>query len=326
MAELTEGGVYIPKDVIVIASSFEGVINDGARECGLTSFNAYQQMEEGKGKFFGRVVQPEDFEGIAASREIQAFLKLRPPVEVAEDYLTVIEVIENYPTLIDAMLNDPTNPSVYDPLIENFNLRREESEELRVRFNKAFYAERKRMQNRGWNAWANTQSPFPESIEELRKLQETQKYEDDEMRITLLSGFVPRFATSKDEESTYHLCKIYSQFGKLKSSDVGEADKCLIPRHGIIGKERTRDKVKQLKAFAEEFGVPHSQVWRLNDRYDIDQQQELWDTGFHYQFLIKGGYAFPHDYVKAEQDKIVVVLDRKGMAKELGRYAEQWGF
>jgi len=326
MAEFTEDGVYIPKDVIVIASSFEGVVNDGARECGLTSFNAYQQMKEGKDKFFKRVVQPEYFESISGSREIQAFLKLRPPVEVAEDYLTVIEVIENYPNLIDAMLNDPGNPSVYDPLIEKFKLRRSESEEIRARFKEAFYAERKRMQDRDWESWSNTQSPFPESIEELRELQETQKYGDDELRITLVSGFVPRFATSKDEESTYNLCKIYSKLGKLRPGDVGKTEKCLIPRHGIIGKEHTRDKIKQLEMFAEEFGVPHSQVWRLNDRYDIEQQQELWDNGFHYQFLIKGGYAFPHDYVKAEGDRIVNVLERKGMARELGRYAEQWNF
>ena len=103
--EYKPNGLYIPKTKIVVASSFEGIVNDGAPECGLTSFNAYQQMEEGKGRYFGRVVEPADFHEINDSKEMRAFLALRPVVELAEDYLTVIELIKMYPDLIDGLIS-----------------------------------------------------------------------------------------------------------------------------------------------------------------------------------------------------------------------------
>jgi len=325
MPEFTADGVYVPQRTIVIASSFEGVVNDGAPECGLVSFNAYQQMEEGKGGFFGRVVEPEDFGTIRGSREMQAFLRIRPVVEVAEDYLTVLEVIDSNPVLVDTMLSDPDNPAIYDPLIDRFRQRKEESADARGRFKTAFYAERKRMQEKDWDIWSNLQSPFPDAIVELRNLRRTQRRGDDG---SVERGFVPRYATSKDEASTWQLCVLYTRMQKLAPEDVGEggAVQCIISKDGIIGLEHTRDKLKQLQIFAEQFGVPHSQVWRLNDRYDIGQQQELWDNGFHYQFLVRGGYAFPHDYRKAKEDGMVAVVDRKGMAKALGEYTQKWRF
>ena len=47
--------IYSPKFKIVIASSFEGIVNNGATECALTSFNAYNKMF-GDGKFFDDVM------------------------------------------------------------------------------------------------------------------------------------------------------------------------------------------------------------------------------------------------------------------------------
>ena len=322
MAE-TRDGVYIPNFKIAVASSFEGIVNDGARECGLTSFNAYHHIPEGEGSFYGRIVEPGDFESIADSRDMRAFLALRPLVEVAEDYLTVIEVIEANPGLVDNMLAHPNEESSYDPLIERFGERKEQSPELRSEFKDVFYAERKRMQREAYDAWLNTQSPFPESIAELRYLVRTQeRYGGDDVD----TGFVPWFATSKDEESTHSLCVFYGKVQKLDPEDL-EGSRCLITRERIIGKERTRDKVEQLKIIADEEGIPRSHVWRLNDRYDAKQQIELRDNGFAYQFLLAGGgYVFPHDVRKAQKDPMVIVIPRKGFAKALGEKAREWGF
>ncbi len=327
MTEVTDDGVYIPQRRIVVASSFEGVVNDGAPECGLTSFNACQGMEEGKDKFFGKIVEPEDFGEIKNSRDMEAFLRLRPLVEVAADYLTVLETIDANPDRVEEMLNEPDNEVWYEPLIAHFKGRKLESADIRARFDKAFYAERKRMQEKDWNAWANTQSPFPEAIVELRNLRRTQVNEAGAPE-NIKRGFIPAYATSKDEASTWQLCVLYTRVQKLAGDDVSEdgSKMCIIPKSRILGKEHTTNKLQQLKRFASQFEVPHSQVWRLNDRYDVEQQQELWDSGFHYQFLVRGGYAFPHDYRKAANDGMVKVLDRVGMAKALGKYAFDWGF
>lgn len=52
---------------IVIASSFEGLVNDGARECALVSFNAYRQQEAELGInedfILGKVRSAAEFNG-----------------------------------------------------------------------------------------------------------------------------------------------------------------------------------------------------------------------------------------------------------------------
>jgi hypothetical protein len=326
MAEFTQDGVYIPRRKVAIASSFEGILNNGATECGLTSLNAYQQMDEGKGRFFGKIVEPEYFDTIKGSKEVQAFLRLRPLVELAEDYLTVLEVIDSNPALVGKMLSDPLNESAYDPLIDKFNERRAKSKELRAKFKKAFYDERSRMQKKDYNAWLGTQSPFEDSLVEMRYLVRAQKRNKEG---DIESGFVPWFATSKDEKSTYGLCVFYGRVMKLDPEDIGEDGKkqCMITKDRIIGDEHIRDKVEQLKIIALTEDIPRSQVWRLNDRYDKAQQIQLRDDGFPYQFLLAGGgYAFPHDVKKALEDPLVIVIARQGFAKALGAHAEKWNF
>jgi len=321
----TKDGVYAPKLKIAVALSFEGIINNGATECGLTSLNAYSQMEEGIDKFFDRIVEPEDFDSIRDSRVMKAFLRLRPLVEVAEDYLTVLEIIYENPYFVDAMIDSPDDEAVYEPLIDRFNERKAVSGEIRARFKDAFYAERKRMQENKYEDWLGTQSPFPESVAEMRYLVRTQKRSDG----TVESGFVPWFATSKDEESTFGLCGFYAKVRRLDPADINEdgSKQCMITRDRIIGKEQTRDKVEQLKIIAKTEDIPRSQVFRLNDRYDDKQQIQLREEGFAYQFLLAGGgYAFPHDVRKAKDDPMVIVIPRKGFAKALGQYAEKWGF
>jgi hypothetical protein len=100
----------------------------------------------------------------------------------------------------------------------------------------------------------------------------------------------------------------------------------MITRGRIIGKERTRDKLEQLRRIADEEDLPFGQVWRLNDRYDPSQQEQIRDSGFPYQFLVEGGYMFPHDLKNARQDPMVIVVPRKGLAKALGQKAEEWHF
>lgn len=321
--QLTDDGVYAPKLRIASGFSFEGLVNKGAGTCGLESFNAYHRMEEGADRFFKRIVEPREFDTISDSREMQAFLKLRPLVEVAADYLTVLEVIYDNPGLVDAMLANPDNEKVFDPLIKKFYERQADSDEIRQRFDTEFYRERTRMQTDDYSSWLATQSPYTETVEEIRRLVRTQKLIDMEVQ----SGFIPWFATSKDEKSTFDLCVFYGRRGRLRPDEVGNSGQCMIQKRRIIGKEHTKDKVKQLIHIANEEGLPRSQVWRFNDRYDKSQQTALRDNGFAYQFVVEGGgYAFPHDLRKAKDDPMVIVIPRERFAKRLGQYAQDWGF
>lgn len=323
MAETTENGVYKPKNKIVIASSFEGIVNDGATECALTSFNAYYKMTD-KFTFFLEIIEPEDFETIRDDKNVKAFLLLRPFVEIAEDYLTVMQLIGGYPAAIYRLIENPEEEKQYEFFREKFEDLKIKTENVRTRFKEEFYKERKRMQNKDYSTWLNIQSPFPESIAELRYLIRTQERDKDK---NIVSGFIPYFATSKDEKSTFDLCKFYSTVKKLDPEDVSEdgTKECIIVRGKIIGKERTRNKLQQVKMISDIEGISPEQVWRVNDRYDKEQQKMLRESGFVHQFLLKGGYAFPFEYETAEKEGIVV-LDRTGFAKALGKYAKEHGF
>ena len=318
--------IYVPNKKIVVASSFEGIVNNGATECALTSFNAYQRMTEGEDKFYERIIEPSEFSSIRDSRAVRAFLALRPLVEVAEDYLTVIEVIENNPDLVDEMLSHPEREESYNPLIDKFRDRSMSAENRRTRFRQEFYDERERMQQEDYEGWLNTQEPYAEMIPEFRELVETQDRSGKEGPYSSVkSGVVPWFATSKDEKSSYALCNFYANVRKLDPNAVGEGA-CVISRHRIIGKEHTRDKIEQLRIIARKEEIPNPQVWRVNDRYDEEQQVELKNAGFPYQFLLKGGYAFPHDERKAQDDPFVIVLEREDFAQRLGEFAKNWGY
>lgn len=320
MAEL-----YRPKTKIAIASSFEGIVNDGAPECALVSLNAYHQQDASA--FFGKKITADEFNSHYRDTDIvRSFLILRPIVELAEDYRTVLDIIALYPHSVQELLDNPSNTEICQFFEEKFRALKEGSTAQRDAFGKGkeslFYKEREALQQADYDGWLNTQAPFDDTLPELRKLVDTQVWDSD----VRISGFYPRFATSKDEASTHALCIFYTKVKKLDPSDV-EGKKCLIPRDGIIGMETvpSRDKVEQLKVITDRLEVPRSQVWRLNDRYDPKQQEQLYEAGFVYQFFLPG-YATPHEIERAKSDKFVRLLDRKTFSEQLAAFAEQWGF
>ncbi len=323
MAEQAEA-VYKPESKIVVALSFEGLVNDGVTECGLTASNAWGAVEPGR-HLFGRTVEAEEVGIVAETREMQAFHRLRPVVEVAEDYLTVERIIAENPALVDALLANTTEETVA-PLAEKFEADKSVTTELRAAFKKAFYAERTRAQGRNYQAWLAAQSPFPDAVEELRLMRDTWATEQDGDKVYVVAGFVPVFATSKDEKSTWELCTFYGSQGRLRQEDIGEGIRCVITKGRIIGKETTTDKIDQLRQFAGREEVPYSQVWRVNDRVDPKQQAALARAGFGYQFFVEGGYAFPHEARKAREDPHLVVVPRRGLAVALGQYAKKLNF
>ncbi|MBI2971353.1 MAG: hypothetical protein HYY37_02980 [Candidatus Aenigmarchaeota archaeon] len=317
--------LYTPKVKIAVASSFEGIVNNGAPECALVSLNAYH--EQNPSSFFERKLTASEFnQSYRSADAVQKFLALRPLVEVAEDYRTVLDVIERYPAESGVFAANPNDVKTYLFLAEKFNGLKQEKQEERDEFGKGkdsfFYKERRALQKAGYEAWLNTQAPFDDALPQFRHLVETQVWDGGEP----VSGFFPRFATSKDEASTYALCRFYAAVKKLDVSDM-EGTRCIIPRDGIIGMETvpSRNKVQQLVVIADRLEVPRSQVWRLNDRYDPRQQEELFYNGFVYQFFVPG-YAAPVEIERARHDRFVRVLERKSFAQQLAAYAEQWGF
>lgn len=316
--------IYVPDRKIALASSFEGVVNDGVRECALTSVNAYERMHPGA--TYGRIVEPQDYSSVQDSTLIRAFLLLRPLVEVAEDYHTVIDVILRNPRLAHRLVQNPEDERLYDVFGPAFEKRKAETAEERRVFGAKggeFYQERKRMQDADYEAWLGVQAPYPESIAQLRELVKTQRAR----RGVIQSGFVPYFGTSKDEASTWELCRYYSRTGRLEPRDVGDmVAECVIHPSRIIGKETTTDKLKQMVIIGGLEDVPKNQVWRLNDRYDPAQQEQLHADGFNHQFFVTGGYAFPHEVRRAREDRNLVVVNRQNMAEELAAFAKGHGF
>jgi len=233
------------------------------------------------------------------------------------------------------MLNKPQDEESYRPLTDKFHELKAEHSDLRNRFGKgkdsAFYRERDRMQAKDMTAWMGTQEPYEDSITQFRLLVKTQERDEgaENAYRAVKSGFAPWFATSKDEGSTYLLCKIYSGSNRMAPDDIAEDGRkiCIISRDRLIGMETVpdRDKIKQLTIIAEKEEIPHGQVWRLNDRYDTKQQIELRDAGFQTQFIVPG-YMFPHDIRKAKEDPNLIVLDRRQFAGQLAKFAMDWGY
>jgi len=318
--------VYMPRTRIALASSFEGIVNNGATECALTSLNAYQKMRPGS--FFGRIIEPAEFGEYVGTPTVAAFLALRPLVGTAPDYHTVLRMLEMHPERVRYLLDNPDKRDAYEFFTEEFERIKAETEEERVAFGKStetseFYRERERMKKADYRAWFGTQRPYPNSIRELRKLVETQRLQGEQ----IVSGFVPWFATSKDEETTFDLCRIYTDLGLLDLRDVSEIGSgvCIITRPRIIGSQTTTDKLQQLMIIAKREDVPKNQVLRLNDRYDPKEQQQLADAGFRRQIMVTGGYVFPHDVQRAREDPLLVVVERDNMAEEIARYAQALG-
>lgn len=338
--------LYIPMKKIAIASSFEGVVNNGAKECGFVSFNAQQRMMAAgrmpanvKG-FFGRSIEPDEFRAQPEIRDsvvMRAFLLLRPLVAVAADYLALLEAIElnseRAKRLVSARRTDD-----FQFFIGRVNETKENMpKETAAAFKEAFYAEREMRKKNDYGKWLALQEPFMETIAQLRELALLRTYKQNEVK----SGFVLYYVTSKDEQSTFELCNIYGELGHFRPGEVGkpldpaenwasvfsQMQTCLIRRENIVGLEtvQTADKVSQMDAVAQKAEVGRKNVWRVNDRYDEAEIAELKVAGFEHNFIVTGGYAFPQDYEIARQNGIPV-LEREHMAEQLATYAQEKGF
>lgn len=325
--------VYKPKVKIAIASSFEGIVNDGAPECALTSFNAYHNMEPRA--FFGRRLTSREFSSEYRGHPwVRAFLAVRPMVEVAEDYGTVLDVMLHPAGRIYAerLAENPHDTRAYLGFEELFNKLKERTD-WRTAFGTGkqshFYKERTALKQADLDGWRKTQEPFDDVLPQFRALIDTQTRIPDAPHAyaAVSAGFAPWFATSKDEASTFDLCMFYAKILRLDPSDIGEdgTQVCMITRDRIIGLEHTRDKAEQMKIISKEEGIHMGQVWRLNDRYDPKQQEKLYEEGVVYQFLLPG-YAAQHEIEKSRKDKFVRLLDRRHFAEQLAAYAEQWFF
>lgn len=310
--------IYKPRSKIAIASSFEGIFNDGAPECGVVSYNSAIKM--GYKLPFSNPLDPKDYtDYVRQEKFVRAFLLLRPLVEVAEDYLTVIQAIQENQDAVDFLLENLNNTRAYKPFLDSFSGLKTHAD--RAKFKTEFYAERERLKKTDYNGWLNLQSPFLDTVPQFRELANTMEVDPQSGEIT--TGFVPWLATSKDENSSHELCIVYSYSGKQEQADVS-GQRCIIVRNRIIGKERTTDKVKQLEAIAKAEDLEPGMVWRLNDRYDIQQQEELASAGFVNQFLVPG-YMFPHDIERARKDLRVRLLERNRFAEQLGEIARESG-
>ena len=225
------------------------------------------------------------------------------------------------------LLANPRDAETIAYLKERFAERRDATADQRAAFREAFYEQRARLKKDDLRGWMDLQAPFPQALDGFRQLVGTTEYEDDEQ--TPKGGFVTYFATSKDEASTYDLCVYHSSSGIMRPDDVRLRGRCIINRNRIIGKEKTRDKVKQMRMIAENLDIGPERVIRLNDMWFEDQQAALREAGFIHQAIIPWGYVFQPDLDRArelaEGDDSVVVLPEKDWALELGRYVEKWG-
>jgi hypothetical protein len=317
--------LYVPKTKIAIASSFEGIFNNGATECALVSLNAYNNQDPEA--FFGRKLSAREFiDSCRDSTVVKAFLALRPMVAVAEDYRTILDLINSYKASAETLADHPNDIFTYSFFEGKFNEVKEKTKTGRDAFGKGkesfFYKERETLQKASYDDWLNTQEPYADTIPQFRALVDTQEWDGD----VPVRGFFPRFATSKDEQSTHALCLFYAKVMKLDPSDV-EGRKCIVPRDGIIGMETvpSRDKVEQLTVIANRLELPRENVWRVEDRYDPKQFEKLHEAGFVHNFLLPG-YATPREIEKAIKDGIFPVFDRGNFATQLASYAEANGF
>lgn len=324
--------IHTPKKKVIIASSIEGVFNNGVRECGFVSLNAHARIySAGKTQIrpFFRSMQMDEFikrKEISESDVMKAFLALRPLVKVAEDYLTVLQAIRKNPRMAERLIESRDRETV--AFFESeFRILKENTSDVRSAFKEEFYKERKRCKEEDVQKWQLLQAPFTETIEQFRILNK--------------AGYILSFVTSKDEQSTFDLCEAYSSpmAGYLKEEEVRPVESidvslmgtgCMITRERIvglerIGKENKKDKAYQMSVIAEIEGVSKEQVIRLDDMYNSDEVQSLRDAGFDNMILQKGGYAFDFEYEQAAKEGIVIV-ERKSLAQAVSEMAEKAGF
>jgi hypothetical protein len=339
--------LYVPKKKIAIASSFEGVVNNGATECAFVAMNAMQRMIGNKqlpgfyGYFFNQYTIDEfKSNKVKNSEVVQAFLKLRPLVAVASDYLTVLQVIEIKSEKAFNIIKkdrpiDQINSDI-EYLTRYFSSTKSAFSGEREIFDKVFYEVRKETQ-KDYGAWLSLQEPFPHTIEQMRILNSLKSAQGKDF-----AGFVMYYVTSKDEASTYQLCNVYGELNLFKNGEISDVKfnpeveyakwfeslkTCLISEDRIIGKNKVEkaDKVKQMVMVAEKENIPRNQVLRVQDRFDEKEIAELKQAGFEHHLIVKGGYAFPSDYEKAQKAGIPV-FEREKMAEFISEFAREKGF
>jgi|GEM_PF-3509740 len=323
--------IYSPKSKIVIASSTEGVVWDGAKECYLVTHNAalknlsnYKRAEP-----FDHVIEPKEFtenkEEFLKTKYLDAALKLRPLVKKAWHYFLVFDMINKNPDWTEDILENPENENSYLGFINKFKeLKALTPEKMQKKADDLFYDERKRMKRDHHFDWLELYEPIGNRWEEFGKLAETKKSEKGE----IVSGFIPAFATAKDEDTSHIVCVHFVKTEKLDKRHYSDekAYACTVQRDLIVGKDRvpSRRKVDQLGMLGKITGVPKTQVWNLNDMYGREELEGLWGENYRFNFLLPG-YIFPFDVEKAKNDPLVTVLE-ENFAEQLGKKAEDIGF
>ena len=281
--------LYIPDKKYVIASSFEGIINNDARECGAVSLSVWERMVAS-----GRLKGYASFEGYDSKLVMKEFLFLRPLVAVAEDYLTVLMLIQNYKTTVKNIVRNPWyGPRFMKEVIAHFKDEFERVKfgtlEQRAEFKDGFKSERRSRQVSHYRDWLGLQYPYVESLAQFRKLSPLKKF--DPVGGEMTGGFLLYYVTSKDEFSTWGLCNYYGELEFFTKNELTDPNlfrsgenlaeyfnsmkNCLITREHIIGVETVpdADKVKQMTLVAERENIPHKQVIRLQDRYDLWERE-----------------------------------------------------
>ena len=336
--------LYTPNKKIVIASSFEGVVNNGATECAFVAINTVRRMvARGYMPFHGRdrarvkQYSIDTFKSFKDLPQTQAFLRLRPLVAVAGDYLTVLQIVADNEDDAKQLVDGVHVESNINFFSREFEVQKKKSSKEREIFGKEFYVVRKETQDKDYKAWLSLQEPFPHTIEQLRILNSLKNAQDNDF-----SGFVLYYVTSKDEASTYQLCNVYGELNIFKNGEISEVKfkpgvdyakwfenlkTCMISEERIIGKNNVvdADKIKQMIMVSDKENVPREQVFRVQDRYDENEIETLKQEGFRHHLIVNGGYAFPLDYAKAQKAGIPVI-ERADMAKSLSEYAKNNGF
>ncbi len=323
--------LYVPRPPIGLGSSFDGIFNDAVTECGVTSFGAYEMMHPDSTQKAGirKIGVPADFnEGDRNSAPYQAFQRLRPLVAKAGDYHSVVQVILEHPDLIDPILRSPTDRAAYAGAIQRFGEIQAETktgdwDSFGKKDTGAFYVERARLRKVDERGWTALQAPMPNAVLEFREFAETMEFDQNGKPV---AGFVPYFASSKDGDSIFTLCTLYSELGRMHPADVGKGDsgKCIIHRDRIYDNSVAGgDKVQQLTLIAADLGVGHERVIRIDDRFDRKEAAALRTEGFPV-VIMEGGYVFPWELDEARAEN-VAVLPRNGFAHALAQYSQDRG-
>ncbi len=307
------GNLIIPTKKVIIASSLDGIAINGARECALVAFNVHHKLvDAGKlpsKSFFGRAIEPDELRQsgeVSASPAFQLFLRLRPLVQCAEDYLSVLKLIENSQPglLISSQRMDSESAAIFRKAFAEAKFGSENERNL---FKDMFYLERKRLQV-DFNKWVSLHEPNNMQLRQLRKIERHARYSEGKAT----NGLVLYFVTSKDATAAEALCVTYGFTNEFLSGR-------------IISREEGEGKVGQMQRVAAKEQVPPSNVWRLNDRLDTGEKANLLAAGFVHYFLVKGGYSFSVDYNEAKNLKIPV-LEKNDFALSLAKYANEHGF